>query len=143
MTVNQEPVKDGATIVYEEGTSLELGCEVVDGVPDQVDGFIWMIHSEPLSYTPQFVDYRVDSTPMENGAEILCTEKEGTNRTMTCNEEPREIAKSEDKKALYKYTLDTKDDKKWISCIVNNQAFGGAFDNRSLIPRKVGATYKD
>ena len=96
-------------------------------------------------YTTQFMDYRVDSTSMENGAEILC--KEGTNQTMTCNavsEEPPEIGTSEDKKAsVLKYTMDIKDDKKLITCIVNNQAFGGDFYNRSFIPQNVGANYKD
>ena len=146
LTVNQEPVEDGATIVYKEGTSLELGCEVVGGVPDQVDGFIWMIHSEPLNYTPHFMDYRVDSTSIENGAEIFCKEEEeGTNRMMNCNavnEEPHKIEKSEDKKVLHHYTLDIKDDKKLISCIANNQALGGAFYNSSFIPQKVGSNYE-
>merc|ERR1719458_1263499 len=99
-----------------------------------------MTHSEPLSHKPQFVDYRVGDPSMENEAEILCTEEEGTNRTMTCNAvnaEPREIGTSEAKKTSHlKYTMDIKDDKKLISCIVNNQAFGGAFYNRSFMPQK-------
>ena len=139
-TVNKEPQKNSTSIVYEEKTKLVLGCEVDGGVPDQVDGFIWMIHREPLNETLEFMDYQVDEKSMENGAEILC--EEGTNRTMTCtevNKEPHEIETSEGKKvSLLKYTMDIKDDKKFISCIVNNQAFGGDFNNSSFIPKKVG-----
>ena len=63
---------------------------------------------------------------------------------MTCNVDPREIEKSEDKKAsVFKYTMDIKDDKKLISCIVNNQAFGGDFYNNFILPLEVGANYKD
>ena len=138
LTVNQ--VEVSKPIVYEEGTNLELGCEVVGGVPDKVDGFIWMIHSEPLMDTTK---YQVDNASMENGAEILC--KEETNGTMTCkNKEPHKIGRSAGKKVShYEHKMDIKDDKKFISCIVNNQAFGGDFYHSSFIPIKVGANHKN
>ena len=147
LTVNQEPREDDKPIVYKEGTNLELGCEVVGGVPERVDGFFWMIHSQPLNYTLQLMHYRVDDASMKNGAHILCKEEEGTDRTMNCsavNEEQLKVGTSEDKKAsVLKYKMDIKDDKKLVTCIVNNQAFGGDFNNSSFIPQKVGANYKD
>ena len=152
LTVNQAPVEEG--IKAKEGTNLTLGCKAVGGVPDEVDGFIWMIRNEALNDATQFMDYQIDyshNSSMEHGTEILCREK--TDRTLTCNAvngkphkvegHTSKIDKSEEKKASHlNYMLDIGDDKKFISCIVNNQAFGGAFYNSSfIIPQKVGDSY--
>ena len=39
MTIDSEPVTDGATKSYEEGAQLELRCEAEGGVPDEIRSY--------------------------------------------------------------------------------------------------------
>ena len=54
--------------MYKEGTNLKLGCKAVGGIPDKVDGFVWMIRNEQ-----RFMDFQVDyshNSSVENGGKM-------------------------------------------------------------------------
>ena len=63
LTIDGEPVTDGATKSYEEGAQLELRCGAEGGVPDEIRSYTWMIgdtilesNSATMSYTASRAD---------------------------------------------------------------------------------------
>ena len=67
MTIDSEPVTDGATKSYEEGAQLELRCEAEGGVPDEIRSYTWMIGDTTLessSATMSYTASRADNNMM-------------------------------------------------------------------------------
>merc|ERR1712150_314612 len=63
LTIDGEPVADGATKSYEEGVQLELRCGAEGGVPDEIRSYTWRIgdttfesNSATMSYTASRAD---------------------------------------------------------------------------------------
>ena len=71
MTIDSEPVTDGATKSYEEGAQLELRCGAEGGVPDEIRSYTWMIGDTTLESNSATMSYTVSRA--DNKMILRCT----------------------------------------------------------------------
>ena len=62
MTIDSEPVTDGATKSYEEGAQLELRCGAEGGVPDEIRSYTWRIGNTILESNSATMSYTASRT---------------------------------------------------------------------------------
>ena len=71
LTIDGEPVADGATKSYEEGVQLELRCGAEGGVPDEIRSYTWMIGDTTLESNSATMSYTASRA--DNNMMLRCT----------------------------------------------------------------------